>query len=520
MGKRGGAMNDDQSAQPVGVLARQSTRKKTQSESLAKQRECLQRFSEEIGWPFPTSEDRFYEAITSGMSPYRPEIDRLVADLSAGRVRRVLVYDLSRASRSVLRTQKLWDAIRKCRAALAIQSFKKVLDLDSDTDHLLVSISALFNEAEWTRISRMVRDGMRRRASHGKWVAPVPFGFKREDGILAPNAAKTELLKRQLQMAELYGIRGAVKLLAQEGIMVSPSTLHYRFSNPAYRGDLVYGKTKMDFFQDSSAKLGELPSRKRMRAEGETIIVKDAFVPPVEVALLDGCRQVGAMRRCNQNGWGIKRDQKAPFLLGGLAYCGLCGGRFRRHISVRKRADGTTMKYEYVGCRRAGCANHSVKQAHVERRFVGGLQTLFREPDFLKAMLRASMRIKRIQATEERRELEGEIAELTRTKIALETSYPTKVIEDPIFSEPYGRLRSEIQVLKEKLGRTERILALVDCFSEVEKDLLKWLADFTARWESMNPLERVWFLRSVFRKVVVEESLLMRLVPRSAVPVS
>ncbi len=510
-------MIDDFKDNDVAVLMRQSTNKKSQDNSIPKQLQLNAEFAKEINWPFPTMPERFYSATVSGMSPNRPELDRLLKDIRSGDVKRVMVYDWSRASRSILGACGLWNTIRKAGALLAIQSQKRVIDSKklNEGDFLFISVNGVINEAQWLTHARLVRDGMRRRAGNGKWPAPVPFGFIRnEDGILIPNPDEMRIVERQFEAAAVYGIREACKVLQEENIFVSPSTLHYRLHNSVYIGILSYGKTKNDFKLNPNAKWGEMPGRKRMRSD-ELIVVEDAFISPVSKEAIEKFQVNAQSRRWNKSGLG-QRKGKTPFLLAGLAYCGLCGKRMSRKAVKGVSKGGLEKAYDYVGCGTEKCPNKCLKKEIIEdqiRKF-----SLWEHlPKFeLREAIKTALDIKIQFALKKQAEYENEIIKLTNAKDKFGSMYSEEIAKDKDYAQAYQKLCFDLHETQVNLYRMERTVNEISgATPRIQADILGWCINFRERWYSMIPRQKMLFLRRTFCKVRVFENYLLSFEPWS-----
>lgn len=501
----------------VAVLARQSTNKSAQSESIPKQRELLEAFAAEIGWPFPKNPSRYYEAIVSGMSPGRPELERLVRDIKSGKVRRVMVYDVSRVSRNILVSTGLFKVFREHGTKLAVHSFRRVLNLDSDDDHTLSSMGFLFSETHWANHARGIREGMRRLASHGRWLTSVPFGFKKVGGILEPDPKTAPLLFRQLELARLYGFREASRILMGEGQRVAPSTLQHRFHNPVYQGTLRYGATRMQAIPNPHAKFGELPWRGQVPTPDETIVLEKAFQAPVPGGLWHDELLERQSRRNNRNGAGI-RGTDGAFFLSGLAVCSSCGKSIRAFSSVRRRSDGASIPYYYVGCRTKGCKNSSRSRDKVERRFDAAIRRFLAEPDMLRVSLSSTL-IERVAAADGRRsELEARKSKVKESLERLQSAFVEEIENDPVIAATRNGFLAEVTEIDGRLKADERLRVLCASIKQYLPDLISWMSDLQRRRADVGRREFAIFLRRVLAKVVITENLQMEFFFRRPIP--
>lgn len=504
-------------ADDVAVLARQSTSKAAQAESIPKQRELLEAFAAEIGWPFPKNPARFYEAIVSGMSPGRPELERLVQDIKAGNVRRVMVYDVSRVSRSILVSNGLFNVFREQETQLAVHSFRRVINLNSDDDHTLSSMGFIFSETHWANHARGIREGMRRLANHGRWLTSTPFGFKKVGGILEPDPVTAPLLFRQLELSRLYGFREASRILKGEGQRVAPSTLQHRFHNRVYQGILRYGATRMAEIRNPHAKFGELPWRAQVPAPDETIVVEKAFQAPVPMGLWHDESLERESRRNNRNGAGLRKSLGA-FFLSGLAVCAICGKSIRAFSTVRRRADGTAVPYYYVGCRTKGCQNSSRPRERVERRFEAVIRRLLAEPEMLRLRLRSTLAMRVSTADGRRGQLEARKDKLKESLERLQTAFAEEIENDPVLEAARNGFHTELAELDERLDADERLRNLSASLEQALPNLISWMSDLQGRRTDAGHREFAIFLRRALAKVEISADLQLQLFFRRPLP--
>lgn len=501
----------------VAVIARQSTKKTRQSESIPRQRELLEIFAAQIGWPYPQHPRRFYEAMTSGMSPHRPELERLVEDIRSGQVRRVLVDDVSRVSRSVLMSTGLLSVIEKHKAALAVRSFHRVLDLGADTDHALASIGFLFSETFWMQHARGIRDGMRRLAAHGRWLTSIPFGFRKRAGILEPDPKTAPALVRQFELCRLHGFREASRILEREGNRVSPSTLAHRFKNPVYRGILQYGATRMESLKNNKAKLGELSWRGKKPCEEETIYLERAFQSPVSERIFEDEPQERESRLKNKNGTGIRGDG-AAFLLSGLSRCSLCGKNICAHSTPRRRPDGVVVRYEYAGCRTPGCPNATLPRARLERRFDAAISRLLGEPGTLRLGLISTLHRSVAEADRRRPTLETEREKISQSLERLQGAYRDEMASDELLVKELESLKADRAAITQNLGKDQRLRELAAAPNEARQALVSWMQDFQSIRNTASRRDIALFLRRALIRVEVGANLRMSLLFRRALP--
>jgi putative DNA-invertase from lambdoid prophage Rac len=149
----------------AGLYARTST---VDQQSIPAQFNELREFCERRGWKVG---GEFSEQL-SGADDRRPERERLMNLAKGGKVDVIIVYRLSRWSRSVI---DLFSTLADMHAAnVAFVSTSEGFDLSTPTGRLVAGLLAVIAQFEREIINENVRLGIEeyRRANGGKWGRP------------------------------------------------------------------------------------------------------------------------------------------------------------------------------------------------------------------------------------------------------------------------------------------------------------------------------------------------------------
>ena len=187
----------------VAIYARQSVDKKD-SISIETQIELCKRQLPD-NTPCVVYPDKGY----SGSNINRPEFQRLLADVKAGKIDRILTYRLDRISRSVLDFANLVDLFTKY--GVSFNSTQETFDTGTPIGRAMLNIVMTFAQLERETIQIRIRDNYYARGEKGMYLGgPAPFGFRKielrsEQGklkLLEPNPETVGTLE---QMFQLYG---------------------------------------------------------------------------------------------------------------------------------------------------------------------------------------------------------------------------------------------------------------------------------------------------------------------------
>lgn len=200
--------------------------------------------------------DRFDDGGLSGGTLDRPALQRLLAEIDAGRIGMVVVYKIDRLTRSLADFGRLVERLdaRGCSFVSVTQAFNTATSMGRLTLNVLLSFAQFEREVTAERI----RDKIAASKKKGLWMGgAVPLGYDRH-----PDPQRRELVVNQLeaeavlQLFTLYDRLGNLRLVelkaTRRGLrskaLASPSgrrsgglpftrgQLHYLLTNPVYIG--------------------------------------------------------------------------------------------------------------------------------------------------------------------------------------------------------------------------------------------------------------------------------------------
>lgn len=201
------------------VYARQSVEKKN-SISIEGQIElCRKAAAGELR----VYQDRGY----SGKNTERPDFQRLMSDIQAGKIGKVYVYRLDRFSRSVADFGRLWEILQEHNVEFV--SVSENFDTTTPMGRAMLHIIMVFAQLERETTAERVKDNYYRRAQLGAWPGgPAPFGYSigranSPDGRAIPTLIPNQYADYVVRIFQEYAVEEAslgsvAKILNQEGI--------------------------------------------------------------------------------------------------------------------------------------------------------------------------------------------------------------------------------------------------------------------------------------------------------------
>ena len=250
---------------PVSKLTRCAiyTRKSTEHNldlaftSLDAQREaCVAYITSQAGEGWRLVSDHYDDGGLSGASLERPALQRLLADVRAGKIDIVLVYKVDRLTRSLADFAKLIELFEAHRVSFV--SVTQSFNTRSSMGRLTLNVLLSFAQFERELIGERVRDKIAASKRKGLWVGgPVPLGYAAVDKKIVVVPAEAEAVRTIFERyLELGSIRMLVADLDHKGIRSKPrqlsngrligggafgvGALAYLLKNRFYIGEVVY----------------------------------------------------------------------------------------------------------------------------------------------------------------------------------------------------------------------------------------------------------------------------------------
>ena len=313
----------------------------------------------------------YVDAGYSGASLDRPELSRLISDVQAGRVSRVIVYKLDRLSRSQKDTLYLIEDVFLAHGCEFV-SMSENFDTGSPFGRAMIGILAVFAQLEREQIKERMSLGKEGRAKSGKWRGggKMPIGYEYRDGHLVVNefeALQVQACFERFARGETAG--EIARALDEKGFRHRFGAWERRrvlavVRNPLYVGDVAFR--------------GQV-----YRGEHEPIVSRELF---------DRVQAV-YRSRIGENG---RNTGRATTALGGLLFCARCGQRYTT-FSVKR--GGRRYTYYVCSCRRhvgpvdtrsASCSNKTWNTRDLDALIFAEIKKLAVDPSYLERIRTAN----------------------------------------------------------------------------------------------------------------------------------
>lgn len=310
----------------VALYPRVSTQEQAQNgNSIDEQIDRMKKYCEAMNW---TVFGVYTDAGYSGATTDRPALQRMIKDIKAGKIDKVLVYKLDRLSRSQLDTLYLIEKVFLANNCDFV-SMNENFDTATPFGRAMIGILAVFAQLEREQIKERMKMGKEARAKQGLFSGGhnIPVGYDYIDGQLIPNEYEA------MQIREMFNLIESGK---------TPHAIAQIFNEKGYANK--YGQWK------------ENAIRRILRAKNAIGYISYAgdWYPGTHEPIISQEQYYAVNhildKRAEAHKENNSRIGKANTYLGGLIYCKHCGAKYNKNTFRKKKRSGGLYVYEKFGC--------------------------------------------------------------------------------------------------------------------------------------------------------------------------
>ena len=483
------------------------------SNSIVHQKEMLERYCQDNGY---TNYKFYVDDGFSGTNFERPDFKRMIADVEAGKVKRVIVKDLSRFGRDYLQVGMFTEVLF---AQYDIHFIAIANNVDSQKgENDLTPFVNLFNEWYARDCSSKQRAVKRAKGISGKRIASIaPYGYiSGEDGKLIPDEETAWVVKLIYDLCiQGYGTTQIANELTRRNIP-TPGTLAFRRTgskrNYCPGKEFVWVYRSIDKILSYKEYLGHTVNfktysksyklKKRYEIpEEQQIVFENTHEAIINQEDWDTVQRIRAHRRHP-----VKQGE--PALFSGMLFCADCGSLLRVHRGK------TISKHQECYCcgryrdRTNACSMHYIRELVLADLMKENLKQVVRlasedEQEFVRRLTNRNAQeqaaqertLKNELATKEQRikELDGIIKRLYEDNITGKLSDERFKIFSTDYEDEQHSLREEVASLKQQLEDMESTSVNVSGFLKAAQRY----TDFDELTPSM--------LHDLIEKIIVHE---------------
>lgn len=317
-------------------------------DTLHRHRETLLALARERG----DSVSAIYEEVVSGDSLYsRPEMLRLLEDVSAGSYDAVLCMDIDRLGRGGMSDQGIiLDTFKNSETKII--TLRKVYDLNNELDEEYTEFETFMARRELKLIKRRMQRGIRKTLDEGGYLANAPYGYrktvidKRPSLEIVPEEAEIVRLIFDMYINQGVGTPTIAETLnamgasPRRGTEFSRSTVRFILRNPVYTGKVIWNRKQ----HIRKGRGGSEKNRTIYNPPDKWIVTDGKHPPLISSELFEKAQKI-----LDSNPSVARYEGKCQNPLAGLVYCSNCGQRMQRQYRASANKPPTLL------CTRKGC---------------------------------------------------------------------------------------------------------------------------------------------------------------------
>ena len=485
----------------------------------------------------------------------RPAFKRMMDDIRGGKVKCVLVKDLSRFGRDYIEAGEYLEKIFPFMGIrfISITDGYDSLNCDDAEGALMIPLKNMINDVYAKDISRKIITSFRARQEKGEFLpAFAPYGYVKSKKVAyryeidqetapyvrmifewkAEGVSHNEICKRLNDMGAVTPARRKVDLGIWRAEKYKHTVWHGRtiidiMKNPTYTGCIVYGRIPKSLYE--GIKMHRAP-------EEEWRYVPDAHEPIISQELFDKVQKMFADRA---EKFKAKMDENAPLRelvtnhFKGKIYCGDCGKRMRFVKPTDKRypIDQDHAVYVCGGYLDSGysrCSRHSIRYPVVADAVLAAiniqLELALKQEQLIRQM-RGSVKEKNLidKYVGQINYLSQELKKLNGKREALFENFAEGILDEAEYQfakkkydEEAKDIEKKLTVEKAKKVQLDDILSLsnewlvaihkAENVTEIDAGLVKHLVSSVKIFEDNRVEVELNFgdQRNIFNRIIVE----------------
>lgn len=461
----------------------------------------------------------------SGALLERPALDRLRADLAAGRFKAVVIHSPDRLSRVGLHQWLLRDEFERSGAKVHFVKSPDTSEMSDEARVIDKAAWAMFSELERLKIKERTRRGRRYKVEFKKIIIGniPPFGYRytkrdpdtKQEGYYVVHDEEAQIVKKIFQLANQgMSARRIIKHLTDQGVPTrkgqpnwARSSIHKILTNRTYTGVTYFNK----YESIEPAPSGSSQKYRKQSKTGRRLRPKQEWIPiplPENLRLVDDATFEHVQRQLKVNKALSIRNSKHIYLLRGLLRCKQCGSAFvgcPMHGKFYYRCDNRNHTFPAP----KQCNQNTIPENTIDEIVWKQIKAALLNPTLIFDQLeKAKARHQNVSRNGIKTIQTGLIRSKNEEKRLLEV-YRTGIITA-------DQLREQITLLNSKRERLENeLLTLKETetnhitFDSIKIKLEEYCALISRSLDDFIPEEKQRVLRLLIEKIFIDENYLV-----------
>ena len=449
----------------------------------------------------------------SGTNYERPEFQRMMDLVKAGKIHCIIVKDLSRLGRNYIEAGNFLQKICPLlNLRLIAVNDRYDTAFAGSNEEMSMSVLNIANDMYAKDISRKICSSLQGKMERGEYIGNyAPYGYEKDPenkNHLIPDPLTAPVVRRIYELrAGGMGIMRIAAILNEAGI---PSPGRYRYENGIITNNNKKGKellwnrhVLMDLLKNVVyiGHLAQARSREALHQgvpfhwtkEEEWVVCQNTHEAVIDKELYDIVQEINQRRTAAHKESSGKYDYlpKAVNLYGKRLICADCGAAMKLIRSINKKKDKAYFTFKcprYVEHGERGCSDKAISQAELDQAVLNTVKAHIRllaerKPVIQKVMERKKNQGSLGRGTEEIRKMEQEIKRQETLRSGLYMDFKEGLLTEEEYRYTKQRCGEAIESLKnqieecrnrQKEKEDEAVqyahwLSLIDCYEHTEE---------------------------------------------------
>ena len=444
----------------------------------------------------------YYEVVSGESIAARPEIQKMLEEVSAGIYAGVLVVDLERLARGNGADQAYISQVFQFSGTKIITP-AKIYDPTNEFDEEYFEFGLFMSRREYKTINRRLVRGRNSSAAEGKWLGSVaPYGYMREKVLndkgytLVPHPEESEVIKT---IFEQYLNHQGTKKIAnylndthiptRHGELWTYSTISQIVSNPVYMGKIRRGYCKIL----KSIENGEVKKHVKHIKDMDEYTMYDGLHTPLISE--EEFMKALYIRRDKRPAAPVKDDFKLQNPFAGLLFCACCGKRIGRTTMSSKQ--NKAARFRCTNSR--NCHNGSAYFDVVETEIINALRT------WLKGY---KVKIDTVGYTDEIATAKKQVMKLEQEnrKLSLQLDNAFDLVEQGVyaldlFQKRQAKLTLAIEETERKKEEQQQLITHLEASQSTNANLVPQTEELLDSYNEMTNEEKNSLLKEILEKI-------------------
>lgn len=468
-------------------------------ETLKRHEAILDKLAKDRGYHIAKT---YYEVVSGESIAARPEIQKMLEEVSAGIYEGVLVVDLERLARGNGADQAYISQVFQFSGTKIITPMK-VYDPSNEFDEEYFEFGLFMSRREYKTINRRLMRGRDSSASEGKYINSIaPYGYEKvklenEKGFtLRPHSEEAPVVKK---IFELFLNYNGTKVIAnylndhdiptRHGDLWTYSTISNIITNPVYMGKIKRGWSK----QIKSIENGVIKKKiKRHKNMADYNVYEGLHPALVTEAEYMQAQEIRLEKKPTAK---VREEFELQNAFAGLLFCSKCGKRIGR--TVTSKATGAIPRFRCVNAR--NCHNSSAGYEVVETEIIHALRIWL---NGYKVKIETTGFAEDIEQC--KRRLDKYTQELDELNRQLENAFELVekgVYTVELFQKRRGKITAEMDGIREKKQHIETTLRKLEEGELTQGKLIPQTEMLLDSYDAMTNQERNDLLKEILNKI-------------------